>query len=165
MSACTKDTIIEAMLAFYDTHNRAPISNKDEIPFSKRMVQTRFGNWNDALIVAGIPLNIHKAKTVNCTGCGIRFTSLVSQLKRSLNSFCSSKCAAINRNTGRPQTEETKRKISEALRARFTYNNPCVVCACIHSHRKRQTCSKECLKVLKQSRYKKTIGASASPTE
>lgn len=161
----TKESIIESIINFYATHNRAPISNKNEIPASKRMVQTRFGNWNDALIEAGVPLNSYKAKNVNCTGCGIKFTSLVSQLKRSLNSFCSSKCAAINRNTGRPQTEETKRKISEALRARFTFNNPCVVCTHIHSHRKRQTCSKECLKVLKQSRYKKTIGASASPTE
>jgi len=165
MSTCTKDTIIEAMLAFYASHNRAPISNKDEIPFSKRMVQTKFGNWNDALIVAGIPVHNHKAQSVNCTTCKTNFVKAVSQLKRSLNSFCSSKCAAINRNTGRPQTEETKRKISEALRARFTFNNPCVVCTHIHSHRKRQTCSKECLKTLKQSRYKKTVESSASPTE
>lgn len=84
MSACTKDTIIEAMLAFYDTHNRAPISNKDEIPFSKRMVQTRFGNWNDALIVAGIPVHNHKAQSVNCTTCKTNFVKAVSQLKRSL---------------------------------------------------------------------------------
>lgn len=153
----TKELIIEAMQVFYATHGRAPISNKDEIPYTKRMVQTRFGNWNDALIVAGVPLNTHKAKHVNCIICGTLVVKMVCQLKRSLNNFCSSKCAAINRNTGRAQSEETKRKISEALRSRVMHTKACIVCKRTHSHRKRQTCSKECLTTLKQSRCKKII--------
>jgi len=151
----SRESIIESMLAFYETHNRAPISNKDEIPFSKRMVQTRFGNWNDALIEAGIPLNSHKAKTVNCTVCGISFVKAVCQLKRSLNNFCSSTCSCTHRNTGRPQTAATKRKISETLKARSMRSYTCQICGNSHSNRKRKTCSKDCLRELKQSHYKK----------
>lgn len=156
MTQITKQAIIDSMLAFYETNGRSPISNKNEIPFTKRMVQTRFGNWNDALVEAGLPLNTHKAKSVNCTECGIKFTALVSQLKRSLNSFCSNKCSCIHRNTGRTQSAATKQKISESLKAHHimrTYT--CIICGASHSNRKRKTCSKECLTQLKQSIYTK----------
>lgn len=152
---CTKETIIEAILAFYQENGRAPLSSKPEIVYTKRMVQTRFGSWNNALIEAGIPLNKQKSRTVNCITCNTIFKKDMCQMQKSLQNFCSSACAAINRNTGRPQSEETKRKISESLRARHTYNNPCIVCGHIHSFRKRKTCSRECLKALKQALFKK----------
>jgi hypothetical protein len=145
----SKDFIISSMQEFYEKHGESPKSNGIDMPFSKSYVQYKLGGWTNALIAAGIPVRKHQAKRIACHTCNVSFIKNVCQIKKAINNFCSSRCAAIHRNTGRHHSEETKIKISEALRAPFKYNNPCEICGNIHKFRKRKTCSKECMLLLR----------------
>lgn len=103
---------------FYDKHNKPPrILDVTKLPFSKLRVVKIFGTWSDMLRYAQIPLNRNPPVLVKCATCDIRFERQVKEIKKSVNHFCSSACNAIFYTTGRPHKEETKRKISESLKA------------------------------------------------
>lgn len=85
-----------------------------------------------------------------CKTCNKDFYKQRSQI--GLNNFCSSRCSAIARNTGRKRTEEEKLKVSiklfrgkipEKKQAVSRPFHPCAVCG-VKREKKRKTCSKAC---------------------
>lgn len=149
----TKEFIIAEMQKSYEKNGFAPRCVNNDLPFSKSVVRNRGMSWTAALEAAGIPLTVHPARLVNCIVCGLEFDKPVCQMRKSVNNFCSHKCACTHRNTGRVVSNETRKKISEALRAKYTLYNPCIVCKNIHSHRRRKTCSNKCRALSRTKAY------------
>lgn len=117
-SKLTKEEIIYHAREFYKKHNRAPlIREAKDLPFSKLQVVRMFGTWNHMLLYANIPLNRNPPQILHCAACDQTFLKQVKEMKKSVNHFCSSACNARFNTTGRPHKEETKKKISQSLKA------------------------------------------------
>lgn len=106
----TKEFIIAEMQKSYEKNGFAPRCINNDLPFSKSVVRNRGMTWTAALEAAGIPLTVHPARLVNCIVCGIEFDKPVCQMRKSVNNFCSHKCACTHRNTGRVVSNETRKK-------------------------------------------------------
>lgn len=114
----SKQEIAFAVREFYDKTNKPPrILDVKQLPFSKLRVIRLFGTWSDMLRYCELPLNRNPPRLVVCGTCDKKFIKQVKEIRKCVNHFCSSACNAIFYSTGRPHTEETKRKISASLKA------------------------------------------------
>jgi hypothetical protein len=146
----TKEFILDYLKEYYEKNKKIPLSKDKEHPFSYKTVGNKFGTWNDALILAKIPLIRNNPVQVKCKQCNTLFKKQVKEIKKSENHFCSRSCCAIYNNSIR--TEETNNKIKLSLQK---YNNiknkdkiqeshKCILCEnMIYGARK--TCSKNCM--------------------
>jgi len=87
------------------------------LPFSKKRVIDLFGGWTELLTISGVPLNRYKMSEITCYLCKKKVAREVKEIRKAKKSFCSSACSASYYTKGRKHTEETKRKISETLKA------------------------------------------------
>lgn len=114
----SKQEIVFHVRQFYERTNTSPrLRDLPQLPFSKQRVVLLFKTWNDMLRYANIPLNRNPPRIVVCATCNERFEKQVKEIRKCVNHFCSSACNAIFYTTGRPHTEETKKKISDSLKA------------------------------------------------
>ena len=114
----TKTEITQILNDFYKYTNEVPkLKHIPHLPFSKKYVLKMFGTWNSALDHAGLPLNRNPKKLLKCKKCKTEFERELKEIKKSKNQFCSSACNASYNTIGRKHSEETKRKISESLKA------------------------------------------------
>jgi uncharacterized C2H2 Zn-finger protein len=110
--------ITKAAVLYHQLTGESPmIKNARHLPFSKYSVVKNFGTWNKMLEVAGLPLNMNKPKELKCPKCKIVFIRQQAQIKKAKKQFCSSACSASFYTIGRKHSEETKKKISESLKA------------------------------------------------
>ena len=151
----TKTFIIDYLVDYYSTHNKAPTILNINHPFSYYHIKKYFNTWNNALSEAGLPLNRHEIIIAQCKLCSEPIAKQYKEIIRTMNDFCSHKCAAIYNNTGRKVSEATKEKIRKKLMViRLT---KCKICSLQFEYRKRkrQTCSDKCLSDLKKRNNKK----------
>jgi hypothetical protein len=114
----SKQEIAFYVREFYDRNNKPPrIMDVCSLPFSKLRVVKLFGTWSDMLRYCQLPLNRNPPRLMECATCSKKFEKQLKEIRKCVNHFCSSACNAIFYSTGRPHTEETKRKISESLKA------------------------------------------------
>lgn len=114
----TRREITKIIVQYYKLTGISPcIKHAVHLPFSKKRAMTLFGTWNNMLEVAGVPLNRNKIKKMKCPVCKVEFERQVKEIRKSKKSFCSSACSAHFNTKGRKHSEETKKKISEALKA------------------------------------------------
>lgn len=114
----SKEEVIYFVTKFYEKNKRAPLIREvKNFPFSKKQIIDLFGTWNHMLLYANVPLNRNPPKLVECALCDKKFIKHVKEMKKSINNFCSSACNAQFYTTGRRHSEETKKKISESLKA------------------------------------------------
>jgi hypothetical protein len=140
----TKEFIIKYLKEYYEKYNKTPIARDKEHPFSDRTVANKFGTWNDALILANIPLLRNNPVQVKCNHCKKEFTKLFNQYKKSENHFCSRSCCAKYNNSIRIRSEETNNKTRLALQK----SHNCSICETIINGGQRKTCSRKCMKQL-----------------
>ena len=101
-----------------EKNKRSPrLKDLPQLTFSKIRVMLLFNTWNDMLRYSEIPLNRSPPRIVVCATCDKKFEKQMKEIRKCVNHFCSSACNAIFYTTGRPHREETKRKISESLKA------------------------------------------------
>ena len=116
--------IIYYLKKYYLEFSKSPTcNNMGFFPFKKKFVFNNFQTWSNALKSANLPLNRHKPKLLKCAKCKIEFVKQLKEIKKSKRHFCNSACAASFYSTGRTHTEETKRKISESLKAHRIFVN------------------------------------------
>jgi hypothetical protein len=137
----TKEFILEYLKEYYEKNKKIPLSKDKEHPFSDKTVGNKFGTWNDALILAKIPLVRNNPVQVNCNNCKKEFTKLFNQVKKSENHFCSRSCNASFNNKIRIRSEETNNKTRLALQK----PHKCLICDVIIPGGHRKTCSQLCL--------------------
>ncbi len=87
------------------------------LPFSKKRVIDLFGSWSNLLSTAGVPLNRYKVSEISCYLCKKKVERQVKEIRKAKRHFCSSACSASYYTKGRKHSEETKKKISETLKA------------------------------------------------
>ncbi len=87
------------------------------LPFSKKRVIDLFGSWTNLLTTAGVPLNRYKMSEITCFLCKKKVAREVKEIRKAKKSFCGSACSASFYTKGRKHSEETKKKISETLKA------------------------------------------------
>jgi hypothetical protein len=80
----------------------------------------RFGSWNAAIELAGLKCRskCHSKIEVICALCEKEISVRISQRQKSKSglSFCSRSCSASYQNAFRVMSDETKEKISQALK-------------------------------------------------
>jgi hypothetical protein len=140
----TKEFILDYLKGYYEKNKKIPLSKDKKHPFSYKTIGNKFGTWNDALILANIPLSRNNSVQVNCNNCNIEFTKLFNQYKKSKNHFCSRSCNASFNNSIRIRSEETNNKTRLALQK----SHKCVICKTIINGGRRKTCSRQCMKQL-----------------
>jgi hypothetical protein len=114
----SKREITKLVVNFHKLTGKSPcLKHVDHLPFSKNRVVKLFGTWNNMLEIAGLKLNRYKISEIICFLCKKKVARQVKEIKKSKRSFCSSECNASYYTTGRKHSEETKRKISESLKA------------------------------------------------
>ncbi len=112
------EQIIWYLKEYYKLFKKAPVSTDlTWFPFNRKYVLKYFISWNVALQIANIPLNRNKPKELICKKCNNVFLRQIKEIKKSNNQFCSQSCSASFYTLGRKHTNETKRKISESLKA------------------------------------------------
>jgi hypothetical protein len=110
--------IIRAAKAYYRLTGESPkLTNVKHLPFTKYSVLKHFGSWSKMLEHAGLPLNMNKPKELKCVKCNVSFMRQVKEIKKAKKHFCSSACSASFYTRGRKHSEETKKKISDSLKA------------------------------------------------
>lgn len=171
MSTITKEYIKATLLRMYQETGIIPKSKTKISEFSLSTVRNKFGTWNNALIESGIPVRIiNQPKEVQCAQCNVNFIKQVSQIKKSVNNFCSQSCSATHRNIN--LSKETRIKISNSIK-KFNILNPdankkysddqikiingrrytiktkaCVICKIdFDTHSNNKTCSDKCLTI------------------
>lgn len=114
----TKQEIADIVKCYYVQNLRSPrLIDISKLPFSKKHIVATFGTWNRMLLYSNVPLNRHPPVILQCTSCRDRYQRQVKEIKKSIKNFCSNACKARYYTTGRKHSEETKRKISESLKA------------------------------------------------
>jgi len=106
-----KEDIIEYLNHYYKIHKKSPIINENH-PFTYNTVKKLFKTWNNALTEANLPVNRNEILYLKCKLCNVDMTKQYKEIKKSINDFCSHKCAATYNNTGRVMSDETKVKLS-----------------------------------------------------
>lgn len=110
--------IIHYFKKYYLEFSKSPTcNNTDYFPFNKKFVYNHFQTWSNALKEAKLPLNRNKSKLLNCAKCKIEFEKQHKEIKKSKKHFCGNACSASYYTAGRKHSEETKKKISESLKA------------------------------------------------
>lgn len=156
MSKYTKDYLLQQLTNHYEEFNETPVSTKFHI--HQNNYRKYFGNWNNALREANIPVfNKTNKITTKCNECGNSFIQTPSQNKQ----FCDNSCSTSYSNKHRVFTDETKAKMRRAKQKAVKRNYPphsniryliCTECNASfytrpnskgHSYF-RKTCSKEC---------------------
>ncbi len=115
----TKREITQVVCDFHKLTGETPkLRHLPHLPFSKNRVVKLFGTWNNMLDISGLTKNRNKPITMKCKLCKKEFTREFKEMKRGYkNTFCGSACNATYNSTGRKHSEETKKKISESLKA------------------------------------------------
>lgn len=115
----TKREITQIVCDFHKITGETPkLKHIPHLPFSKNRVVKLFGTWNNMLEVSGLMKNRNKPLNLKCKLCKQEFIREFKELKKGYkNYFCSSACNASYNSTGRKHSEETKKKISESLKA------------------------------------------------
>lgn len=115
----TKREITQIVCDFYKLTGETPkLKHVPHLPFSKNRVVKLFGTWNNMLEVSGLEKNRNKPLQLKCKLCKTEFIREFKELKKGYkNAFCSSACNASYNTIGRKHSEETKKKISESLKA------------------------------------------------
>jgi hypothetical protein len=83
----TNQFIIEYLKDYYKSNNKPPIAKNKQHPFSCKTVYNKFKGWNNALKLAGIPLNINKSEEINCNECNKLFIKTYNQIKKTNDIF------------------------------------------------------------------------------
>lgn len=107
MSKHTKQSLIESLQQFFQTHNRVPTAHEtmylSDIPRYK-IFEYHFGSWKSAVEAAGLsvvgkqyPTQIH----TNCSQCNIELSIQPHLFNKSTSKrfFCSQSCACSYNNT------------------------------------------------------------------
>ena len=114
----SKRDITKLVVDFHKLTGRSPcLKHLAHLPFSKNRVIKLFGTWNNMLKICNLPLNRNKISEISCFLCKKKVARQVKEIRKSKRSFCSSECSASYYTTGRKHSEETKKKISESLKA------------------------------------------------
>jgi hypothetical protein len=120
----SKREITKLVVNFYKLTGKSPcLKHLAHLPFSKNRVMKLFGTWNNMLKISGLKLNRNKISEITCFLCKKKVARQVKEIRKSKRSFCSSECSASYYTTGRKHSEETKRKISESLKAHRIFLN------------------------------------------
>jgi hypothetical protein len=115
----TKREMTQLVCDFYKITGETPkIKHLPHLPFSKQRVVKLFQTWNNMLEISGLEKNRNKPVELKCKLCKSTFIREIKELKKGYkNSFCSSACNSSFNTKGRKHTEETKKKISDSLKA------------------------------------------------
>lgn len=72
-----------------------------------RVYDLRFGTWNNALTLAGLPISEkHPPEEVVCLHCGVSFPKLHKDIQKSPNHYCSRSCAITRHNQEKPKRQK-----------------------------------------------------------
>ncbi len=137
----TKEFILEYLKEYYEKYKKIPLSKDKNHPFSDKTVCNKFGTWNDALILAKIPLLRNNPVGIKCNHCNKEFMKLFNQIKNMKKHFCSRSCSAKHNNSIRIRSEETNNKTRLSLQK----PHKCLMCDSIIPGGRRKTCSQLCL--------------------
>lgn len=159
----TDEQLLEFLKNFYIENGCSPSiqhikENRGKWP-SERTFDNRFGSWNNALRIAGLPINkeMRGTETVICKTCMKEFIAIISASAK----FCSSSCSATFNNTGRAGSEKQKLAVTASNQKRKYKDRPryacghvkpinklknCIICGNVFSDSKRKTCSLDCHK-------------------
>lgn len=129
----TNDQLIDQLINFYKKFNRPPAcsdastSNDNLAHYS--VFSKRFGSWSKALLVANlIPIKTLPSSSVTgkCSVCKmqIKITSFMKRRTKTKRFFCSHACSASYNNKGKTKSQETKLRISTALKLIKRKTNP-----------------------------------------
>lgn len=138
----TKEYILNYLKNYYEKNKKIPRSKDKNHPFTCFKVSNRFGSWNEALKLAGIPILRNTPVKVNCFLCKKDFVKQICGIKKTKNNFCSHACSAKYNNSIRVRNEDTNNKIRLALQK----TRECSICQTIIKGGSRKTCSRTCLK-------------------
>ncbi|MDZ8221992.1 MULTISPECIES: homing endonuclease associated repeat-containing protein [unclassified Nostoc] len=101
----TEEKLIEWFQEYYQSHGKIPALNKVRdksipCPVAHNTIIRKFGSWNNALKVSGLPLFVKPilAKEVICCNCRKFFSKQRHRIKQGKLDFCSNSCAATYRN-------------------------------------------------------------------
>jgi predicted nucleic acid-binding Zn ribbon protein len=154
-----EEKIIKYVQDYYNKYNNTPKLTDNIHPFKISLVRKLFGGWTNVLKEANVPLRLNPPQIVNCKNCNISFTKSYSQIKLTVNHFCSHSCSASINNSNRIASNETKQKTRDSLK-KFNKENPkikkiktCIVCK-KEFNGKRKTCSDECFSTFRVEKWK-----------
>lgn len=120
----SKREITKLVVNFYRLTGKSPcLKHLPHLPFSKNRVFKLFGTWNNMLEISNLPLNRNKISEIKCSLCKKKVPRQIKEIRKSKRSFCSSECNASYYTKGRKHSEETKKKISESLKAHRIFLN------------------------------------------
>lgn len=130
-----KEFILSTLRECYEKTSEIPKST-DKFPFGVSTVRRKFGTWNNALLLADIPLrkdtkNYIKKQIVLCQECNTEFKKEGCEIKRTKNNFCSKSCSASYNNRNKKHgcnISKLELYLQEYLSGyNFEYNNR-IVC-------------------------------------
>lgn len=114
----TPQSILETVYDYFLKTGKPPRAKDAALMnFTKYEVKKHFKTWSNMLTIACVPLNRNKSETVSCEMCSDKFKRQVKELRKSNKHFCGQSCASTYYNLGKKHSTETKKKISESLKA------------------------------------------------